>query len=99
MVDLKTISEGCRRASLKSRDFGDCARMFVSSRKIDATYETANLRHAQVSEGRLFAITNASLISMDLTTPELMRQATVLVEKGQIAAIGPGSDVKIPAHC
>ncbi|KAI8183516.1 hypothetical protein KHU50_002066, partial [Colletotrichum sp. SAR 10_65] len=36
---------------------------------------------------------------MNLTTPELMRQATVLVEKGQIVAIGPGSDVKLPAHC
>ncbi|KAI8244751.1 hypothetical protein K4K57_003878 [Colletotrichum sp. SAR 10_99] len=99
MVDVKTISEGCRRASLRSRDSGDCARRFVSSRKINATYEAANLHHTRVSKGRPFAITNASLIGMGLTTPELMLQATVLVENGQIVAVGPGSDVKLPAHC
>ncbi|KAK1854104.1 hypothetical protein CCHR01_03297 [Colletotrichum chrysophilum] len=99
MVDVKLISEGCRRASLKSRDSGDCARRVVFSRKINATYEAANLHHARVSKGRPFAITNASLISMGLTTPELMRQATVLVENGQIVAVGHGSDVNLPAYC
>ncbi|KAF7549528.1 hypothetical protein G7Z17_g6320 [Cylindrodendrum hubeiense] len=96
VADVRNVVRGCKGASLKSRDSGNCARPFISSQDLNVTFETTLYHQIRDSGGKPFTIINASLISMDPTAPESVQGSTVVIKNGQIIAVGAGSEVDIP---
>lgn len=97
-ADITKVVLACKKASLKSRDTGECARQHVLSKTLHARFPTALSQQVDKSGGRQFAITNASLVSMDLLAPRVIRNATITVEKGQITQVGISPDVIVDVN-
>lgn len=97
-ADISKVVSACEKAPFNSRDTGECARQHVSSKYLHARFPTALSQQVDKSGGRQFAITNASLVSMDPSAPRVIQNATITVEKGQITQVGISSDVIVDAN-
>lgn len=98
MADLRGVAQACQKASPKAKDTGDCARQFVLSQHLNATFETALQQQVEASGGKKFAVVNSSLISMSSTLPQLVRGATIIIHNGRIIDSGEASDIDIPVN-
>lgn len=97
-TNISKVVSSCNKAPLKSRDAGECARSYVSSKYLNARFPTALSRQVDQSGEMQFVITNASLVSMSPSTPRVIQNAMITVEKGQITQVGTSSEVIIDAN-
>ncbi|KAL5040958.1 hypothetical protein BDW71DRAFT_212594 [Aspergillus fruticulosus] len=85
------IMQSCSGKSLESRDTGGCAKQYIETQTLNVTQQMA------VPAPEPLVILNASLISMSLKDPELVTNATIIIQSGQITAEGAGSDISLPS--
>ncbi|KAF3764082.1 hypothetical protein M406DRAFT_351573 [Cryphonectria parasitica EP155] len=94
-ADIQRVISACEHANLQAQDTGECALPYVFSRYLNATFDTALSEQFRISGGSTFAITNASLISMDPSAPRIVPNATIVLDKGAIIKVGTGSEIDI----
>ncbi|VUC33747.1 unnamed protein product [Clonostachys rosea] len=93
---IEDILAACHDAPIALRDMGHCAESVISKSTLNVTYETALSHQTRSAKDRLFAIVNATLISMNDQEDKLVENATIVVHRGEIKASGPGIDVDTP---
>ncbi|KAL4972486.1 hypothetical protein BDW66DRAFT_154699 [Aspergillus desertorum] len=89
-AEVGKIMQSCSGVSLESRDTGACAKRFIETQNLNVTQQMA------VPAPEPLVILNASLTSMSPTAPELIPNATIIIQSGQITALGPGSTSPSP---
>lgn len=96
-ADVASVVSACQGASPTSRDSGACAQTAVSQHYLNVTFPTIfGQEKVFAGEANVFAIRNASLISMDPAQPTILENATIITQKGQIIEVGPGNETSIP---
>lgn len=94
-ANITEIVSACENAPIQSRDTGECGSRHVSSKYLNITFASALSQQVDAAGGAPFAITNASLVSMDPSAPRIILNATIVVENGQITQVGAAADVNI----
>ncbi|CAH0044840.1 unnamed protein product [Clonostachys solani] len=93
---IKDILAACQGAPLALRDTGQCAESVIHTSTLNVTYETALSHQTRFANDKSFAIVNATLVSMDHKEEQLIKNATIVVHRGEIKASGPGVHMDIP---
>ncbi|KAL5533836.1 hypothetical protein ACEPAG_296 [Sanghuangporus baumii] len=110
-VDISRLSECSSKVKSDAMRFGiDCIKNLLDIRELEATYSTdiARLKHdakavarsrgADARDAEVYAISNATILSMNHGTLEddLLDSANIIIRGGIIEAVGPSSEVEIP---
>ncbi|KAF2630295.1 hypothetical protein BU25DRAFT_456052 [Macroventuria anomochaeta] len=83
-ADVRQLIKNCYAVSLESRDSGFCAQPHVRSLELNVTYETALSRQASETGGKIFPVTDATLVAMSDRLPRVLQYGTMIIRNGQI---------------
>lgn len=96
ITKISDAINACQGASPLSRDSGVCAQAAVSQQHLNVRFPSVLSQARGYSNDGVFAITNASLISMDPAKPKILDNATIVTQNGQVTEVGRGIDISIP---
>ncbi|ETS86262.1 hypothetical protein PFICI_00090 [Pestalotiopsis fici W106-1] len=95
-VDVDNVATACRMAPSELRDCGACSRPWVRKHHLNIRYQTTTGAQAISTQGRAFAIVNATVISMSTTFPMILKNATIIIQAGQIIDVGESIHTSLP---